>query len=223
MPDWSRIGKLIGMLGSEHDGERLNAARLLDRTLKGEGASFGDLSQRVSNGLGGSYSAPRTIIVEKPARPNPARDIAEKVLKMAGSRAQHSERRFLNDIIRGCDMTGGCYELTVAQANWLSLLEKQYCVPKPRVFKTVKPGPIPTDVLDDLGLGERPGAYKGEAVMPDARDVDLDPVQRVIRRKHRAAVNDPSLDEMGLGEDRPDGDKHTAVKERFGNLDIEGA
>ncbi len=38
--DWSRLRKLLGMLGSSHDGEALNAARLVDEMLQASGSSW---------------------------------------------------------------------------------------------------------------------------------------------------------------------------------------
>lgn len=167
------------MLGSPHDGERLNAARLLQRALDNEGVTFGDLALRIAHGTGGSST--RTVIVEKRVQPNPATDIARKILERTddGRRCKLSERLFLRDILRACDMTDGSYELTTAQANWLTMLEKQYMKPRMPAHKARRAGPVPKAILDDLGLGDKPGRYKGHAratspMHVSGREVDLD-------------------------------------------------
>lgn len=222
MVDWSRLGKLIGMLGSEHDGERLNAARLLDRTLKNEGASFGDLSTRVSHGGAGE---PRVVYVDRyheterePERENPAVTLAQKIIEMGGRALTHNERNFLRDVIRCCHMAGW-YQLSSAQANWLTMLEKQYCTPKPKVHKARKPGPVPNGMYDECGLGDPP---RKAQVMPSAV------VEEAIRNAHQRepqAVEQSMLDEIfgetpGTYQGEPH-DPNANVKQRFSGLDID--
>lgn len=226
MVDWSRLGKLIGMLGSEHDGERLNAARLLDRTLKSEGASFGDLSTRVSHGGDGDM---RVVYVDRyhetqrePERVNPAKAMAQKILDIGGKRVTRIERRFLLDMIRSCDMAGW-YQLTSAQANWLTMLEKQYCTPQPHVPKARKPGPVPNGMYDECGLGEPP---RKEQVMPSAvLDEAVRMANERLKGKPHASVEQSMLDEIfgetpGTYQGEPH-DRQAAVKQRFGGLDID--
>jgi hypothetical protein len=155
IPDATRkmLAKMIGMLGSDSDGECLNAARLLKARMKREGVSFGDLSNLIQNGAAGE---PRTIIVEKRAEPNPAGDIADAILDRAGQRLTYAERVFLNDIVRSVEMTGGHFELTSKQANWLSLLKAQYLKPKTPTHRAPKPKKDSTyrSMASDLGLDD---------------------------------------------------------------------
>lgn len=52
-----RLIKLCGMLGSNHDGEVVNAARLAQRLLGAEGVTWEEALNNKSNGNGTSYSA----------------------------------------------------------------------------------------------------------------------------------------------------------------------
>lgn len=152
MADWARVSKLVGMLGSPHDGERLNAARLLQRQLDKEGSTFGDLATRIDSG--GSIS-PRVIVTERRAKPNPSAKIAEAILDRARYKITHLEHRFLRDIVRNAEMTGGNFDLTSKQANWLTLLEQQYLAHAMKMHRPRKPpGPVPQAMLDELGLGD---------------------------------------------------------------------
>jgi hypothetical protein len=153
MTDWSRLAKLAGMLGSPHDGERLNAARLLQAALDKEGITFGDLANRISEGSGRTVYVDREVTVVERATPNPAAALAHKIIEAARQRMTTSEWRFLKDIVRSADMTNGKFALSTQQANWLTMLEKNYLAPK---MKYHKPGPrkeCPPDFLDSLGLG----------------------------------------------------------------------
>lgn len=162
MPDWSRLAKLAGMLGSPHDGERLNAARLLQAALDREGVSFGDLASRISNGGAPServvYVDREIVRVERPT-PNPAADIAARIIERSRHRLTYSERRFLDGIIRNADMTNGQFSLTTQQANWLAMLQQEHLKPRTAFIRErAKPKPVASAMLDELGLGDDPKA-----------------------------------------------------------------
>lgn len=163
MTDWSRLAKLAGMLGSPHDGERLNAARLLEAALTREGVSFGDLSKRIAEG-GSGYSAPRIVYVDREvvkrevvrSKPNPAADLARKILVRTegGKHLDYQERRFLRSILANDDYTGGQFSLSTPQANWLTMLSERHLKPKMKRYTTAKAKPVPDSLLDALGLNE---------------------------------------------------------------------
>lgn len=188
--DWSRVSKLVGMLGSSHDGERVNAARLLERTLDKEGGSFGDLSERIANG---GHAQPRTIIIERRAEPNPAGDIARKILDKASGHMLRAERRFLRSILNAVLMCNGEYSLSQRQADWLSALEVRYLSsgPKMRMNRTVKPGPVPKEMIDELGLG-------------DEQPMREDPPRPPPRPYKPAPMPQFTLDELGLSDLPPE-------------------
>jgi hypothetical protein len=50
MTDWSRIAKFAGLLGSDGDGEVVNAARMIRRELKAQGLTMADLVSRLAGG-----------------------------------------------------------------------------------------------------------------------------------------------------------------------------
>lgn len=58
----TRLIQLLGMIGSSHDGEALNAARLAQRLLGSEGLTW----EEAMNGHGGGYTeeAVRTVVTE---------------------------------------------------------------------------------------------------------------------------------------------------------------
>lgn len=160
MTDWTRLSKLAGMLGSQNDGERVNAARLLEQALNRAGLTFADFSQRIADGS--PYSAPRTVYVEKPVEPNPAGVMAQKIIDTAKGKLTGTERVFLQDIIRQCAMTRRNFDLSMFQAKYLMDLEKIYVLrTMQKATPSGKRGPVPKDVLDDLGLGKQAGSYGG--------------------------------------------------------------
>lgn len=62
----SRVGKLIGMLGSTHAGERQNASAALERTLSDAGLSFGWLADVVAGSSGDDrHQLFRELVVER--------------------------------------------------------------------------------------------------------------------------------------------------------------
>ena len=62
----SRLGKLIGMMGSEHAGERQNASAALERTLSEAGLSFGWLADVVAvAGEDHRYPLFRELVAER--------------------------------------------------------------------------------------------------------------------------------------------------------------
>lgn len=217
---WSKISKLAGMLGSEHDGERLNAARLLQSELKKAGLNFADLADRLKNEGAGS---PRVEYVtryeyrDRERERNPAAQMANKILEMGGSKITTREREFLFSVLRRDELTRGRYTLTNWQAEWLVNLEVQYCRPKPTVQKTKPAGPIPESIIDEL-FGEPPREAASRDKMPDASKEENQTAAGTF------SVED-FLDNMGLGQaqgnyrgERPE----SAANERFkGGLDIE--
>jgi hypothetical protein len=61
----SRLGKLIGMLGSKHEGERQNASAALERALTDAGLSFGWLADQVAGSRDDRGEIFRELIVER--------------------------------------------------------------------------------------------------------------------------------------------------------------
>lgn len=223
MIDWSRISKLLGMVGSPHDGERLNAARLLQKQLEASDATFADLAARVETG-GSGYV--RTVTIIKRDKPNPATDLARKML--GSKRLQGNERFFLDGIVRKHDYTGGDFELSDSQANYLELIYTRLRRGMP-MQKTARSKSIPKSVLDDLGLGDTPGAFTGEpqpqpepwrgrGPMPDATDEST--------VASGSPLGDDVLDSLGLGSVQgayvhAPVDHQKDVRERFGGLDLD--
>lgn len=222
MIDWSRIAKLIGMVGSPHDGERLNAARLLQKQLEASSATFADLAARVESGGSGGYVRERVII--KRDKPNPAKSRAVELLNRDRklNRLTTRERFFLMGICRKSDYTGGDFELNQYEADQLEIITVRLNSTMPKQ-KTARPKAIPSAMLDSLGLGDTPGAFTGEAPrgrgpMPDARN------ESTVASD--APLGDDVLDGLGLGTVQgtyvqPPVDHQKNVRERFGGLDLD--
>lgn len=226
MIDWSRIAKLLGMVGSPHDGERLNAARLLQKQLESNGATFADLASRVETG-GGAYV--RTVTVIKRDKPNPAKQRAVELFKKdrALKRLTSREKFFLMGVCRKADYTGGDYELNQYEAEHLEAITVRLASTMPKQ-KTARPFPLPSEALDALGLGDKPGTFTGEPEPPPRRGA-RGPMPDATNESSVASdapLGDDVLDSLGLGTvqgayTQPPVDHHRDVRERFGGLDLD--
>jgi hypothetical protein len=71
----ARLVRLLGMLGSDHDGERANAARLADEHRKRSGLTWGEIILPLAEDRGRRKPAkprkPRKAKATKPAKPAP--------------------------------------------------------------------------------------------------------------------------------------------------------
>ena len=165
------LAKLLGMLGTNNENEALTAVRFLKRKMEAESVSFGDLANIIREG-----SAPtRTVVVEKRRKPNRAAYIARVIIRRGGARLTRSERLFLEDIIYRDNTTGGNFDLTTKQANWLGMCYKTYVLDKAPMFKTKQPkhSAAYEEECAAMGLGERPDADQGPAA--DFADDPLPP------------------------------------------------
>lgn len=214
------LAKLVGMLGTNSENEALVAVRFLRRKMESEGVSFGDLSNIVRDGGGGVVD--RIVYRDAPQYTTRAARMTEDILNASGANYQgekltRDELRFLREIQLMAD-NGYGRELTFRQSRWLLNLYERWCTPKPppppppRTRKRKPAGPVPDDMLDELGLTDRPRTRKGP--MPDARGEPQEP------RKPAGPVPDDVLDAVGLGETRGTytGDE---VRSRFSNLDFD--
>ncbi len=180
------IAKLIGMLGTDNEHERANAAAFLRRKLMGEGVSFGDLAELIRNGSGRVIE--RVVYRDREVSvPDESIELAQKIMGRAGAGPKrmgglcYSDWCFLKDFLRHSELSGGVYRLKNWQVEALSRLEKKWCGVRERFYKAKKPGPIPQAIYDDLGLGDAPPP-KAEA----------------------GPVSDAMLDDIGLGKDTGD-------------------
>ncbi|UHC19450.1 hypothetical protein LRS73_31840 [Methylobacterium currus] len=67
-PIAERLGKLIGRLGSDHDGEVVATSRAIQRTLKSAGCDLHDLAEALT----APPSPPQIVYRERPAAGRPA-------------------------------------------------------------------------------------------------------------------------------------------------------
>lgn len=155
------LAKMIGMLGKDNENECLVALRFIKQKMESEGLTFGDLANIIS---GDSQSTQHTITVERRGKKNEAAEIAKAILKKTKHRLGYAERRFLNDLIQSSDMTGGYFELSTKQANWLSVLRDQYLKAHHKTYRTKAPRKDKTyqHVAHDLGLDDSPDMADGD-------------------------------------------------------------
>ena len=136
----ARLTKLLGMIGSAHDGEALNAARLADKLVREAGLTW-------ANVIGTANASPATDLCAV------ARACIE--IPQSGVRLTFYERRFLTDLPR-------FRHPTEKQIDWLNNLldrAREYASrppppppPPPKPKKTrapgkrkLKPKPAPPD------------------------------------------------------------------------------
>jgi hypothetical protein len=107
------LGKMVGMLGSEQDGEVLAAARAIRRLLQSEGLTFGDLVSLVSGGQKAEL-----------AQYDGLAGMAAALLNQAGRMKAH-ELRFVQSIMTRATLTP-YFRMTEKQANWFAMLWDKY-------------------------------------------------------------------------------------------------
>lgn len=110
------LGQMIGLLGSDHDGEVLAANRQIKRILTSQGMSYNDLVDIVRND-----SAPGRA-------PQPEgfglKEMAQAILQNEDMLKDH-ERRFVTQVmVRAAARRD--YQLTEKQAKWFSFLYAEY-------------------------------------------------------------------------------------------------
>lgn len=106
------LGKMVGLLGSDHDGEVVAAARQIRRLLESKGLSFGDLVSLVTGASKALEPANETL------------SMVEAILANESMMRDH-EARFVRDIgarIRAWP----AFRMTAKQANWFSFLYAKY-------------------------------------------------------------------------------------------------
>jgi hypothetical protein len=111
-----RLGKMLGLLGSDSDGEVLAAARAIKRLLETQGLTFGDLVNLVHAPV--ASSAPVVL------RGDPDLVLmAESILRNALMLKAH-ELKFVRDVKARARIDH--FYMTPKQANWFSYLYARY-------------------------------------------------------------------------------------------------
>lgn len=107
-----KIGKMIGLLGSDHDGEVLAAARAIGNILASQKMTFGDLVRLiVGNQL--QVSVKNEVVM-----------IAESILENE-IMLKENEARFVRDVLAR-SKAWPKRKLTEKQAAWLNFLYAKY-------------------------------------------------------------------------------------------------
>lgn len=109
----ARLGKLVGLLGSTHDGEVTAAGRAIERALKGAGLDLHDLAEHVAAPPPTPQVIYRDRTAERPTAPRSYGDWRSAWRRPPGT----SER----DRVVRCRRVGG-YVLTVWERTFLDSL-----------------------------------------------------------------------------------------------------
>lgn len=109
------LGKMIGLLGSDQDGEILAAVRQMRRLLESNKMSFGDLVNMVQNSNGAPAPAKRG---------NQFADMAWAILENEDMLRDH-ELRFAKSMYAHF-LSDPNYKMTEKQARWFSYLYAEY-------------------------------------------------------------------------------------------------
>ena len=118
LPIADKLGKLIPMLSSDRDGEKLAAIAAIERTLKARKLDFNDFARAITE-----PPPPRIIFVERDQDPAREPKTWEEIAKWcrdhnAGRLADH-ERKFVWDMAARLIRDG---QPTDRQADWLRAL-----------------------------------------------------------------------------------------------------
>jgi len=106
------LGKMVGLLGSDYDGEVVAAARQIKRLLESKGLSFGDLVCLVSGGSTELELANELV------------SMAESILVNESMMRAH-EARFVRDVVARARVWLG-FKMSDKQARWFSYLYAKY-------------------------------------------------------------------------------------------------
>ena len=108
-----RLGMLIPLLASNHDGEVVATARAISRTLASAGADWHDLASAVTGPSAQQREPPPP---PRPWQPTSWADLCSVIICCHSDRLSTKEDTFVNDMSRRLVLGG---EPTEKQAKWL--------------------------------------------------------------------------------------------------------
>ena len=117
-----KVIHMVGVLGSDNDGEVLAAARGIQRVLRSVNLSFGDLKSELER----LFDPPETRYV-----PVPVDTVRERVVRLAEELAEYAdfmhdhEARFVRDMLTKITANDG-FKMTPKQSNWFAALYAKY-------------------------------------------------------------------------------------------------
>jgi hypothetical protein len=109
-----RLVALLGMTGSDGDGEALNAARLANKFLKDRKLTWVDV-------IGGTVTVEKVVVVEtgKKSAPKEHQEMAREIMDAYGNDLKPKEYSFVNDM-----MTWNVP--SAKQLDWLRTIYERY-------------------------------------------------------------------------------------------------
>jgi hypothetical protein len=128
-----RVAKMLGMLGSASEGERLAAVAAIDRTIKGAGMSWGEFAQEMADA--GAAGTPQVVVLRRviyrdrpggrdgiPVDYDRVKHLADCILR--STNLNKSERRFIAQMRAGAEI--GVLQMAPAQVSWFANLYQRY-------------------------------------------------------------------------------------------------
>lgn len=123
------VAKMIGLLGSDHDGEVLGAARQIKKLLDAQKLTFGDLKNWIAG-----YQADPLLQVKEYARAADASEVpvlnetanrAAAILSKHSNKLNPAERRFMSNILMRATAAGVEFTMTAKQNSWFQDIAKR--------------------------------------------------------------------------------------------------
>lgn len=112
------LGKMFGMLGSDHDGEVLAAVLAIRRRMALCKVTFGDLA----NLIAGETVSERIIYVE---RDSPLAEMAQTILENGGDALSPREKQFVNQMLGRFRLNPDLC-MSDKQNNWFTSLHSRF-------------------------------------------------------------------------------------------------
>jgi hypothetical protein len=112
------LGKMFGMLGSDHDGEVLAAVSAIKRRMDLCKVTFGDLA----NMIAGENVSERIIYVE---RDSPLAEMAEVILENGRDALSPREKQFVEQMLSRFQVNPD-FSMSDKQTNWFTSLHSRF-------------------------------------------------------------------------------------------------
>jgi hypothetical protein len=115
-----KLVKLVKLLSSDKDGERLAACAAIERTLKSAGMSWHELADTIANKI---MEVTKVVTVDAKADADSWIRAADQILEKRDSLVEY-EAKFVEDIRQRFKLRPG-YMPTDKQTNWFTILYRR--------------------------------------------------------------------------------------------------
>jgi hypothetical protein len=115
----TKLARLLGLLGGDHDGEKLAAVSAIKRLLTSRGLTFADLVNTVG----------KSRVVVRQAEPDPIKEIINtaQAILVNKSMMRENEIKFVKQILMQARIShDGNFHMTEKQSRWFAFLYAKY-------------------------------------------------------------------------------------------------